>query len=208
MLLKKSKRSLITMTDEVKSQNEQTGDSGEQTAQTNEQTVQSNSNDTNWKSLHENEVDYNKKLRGKNQELQTKLEQFEKTQAESRQKKMEEAGEFKTIIAEKDQTIESLTKKAGEYDNYLNTRKSELLESFSEDDREQFSHLPLTDIEKLSKRLNVSKSNVPNVPEGRDAKLGEFGGYGSYQEWATKDPKGYEKANKNITNGDIKIGYL
>ena len=195
------------MTEEVQAQNEQTGDSGEQTAQTNEQTVQSNSNDTNWKSLHENEVDYNKKLRGKNQELQSKLEQFEKTQAESRQKKMEEAGEFKTIISEKDQTIESLTKKAGEYDNYLNTRKSELLESFSEDDREQFSHLSLSDIEKLSKRLNVSKSNVPNVPEGRDAKLGEFGGYSSYEEWATKDPLSYEKSNNPTTSGKMKIGY-
>ena len=195
------------MAEEVQNQTEQAGISGEQTAQTNDQTDQSNTNDTNWKSLHENEVDYNKKLRGKNQELQSKLEQFEKNEAAARQKKMEEAGEFKTIIAEKDQHIESLTKKATEYDNYLNTRKSELLESFSEDDREQFSHLPLNDIEKLSKRLNVSKSNVPNVPEGRDAKLGEFGGYSSYQEWATKDPAGYQKANTPQTSGKIKIGY-
>ena len=195
------------MTEEVQNQTEQAGISGEQTAQTNDQADQSNTNDTNWKSLHENEVDYNKKLRGKNQELQGKLEQFEKNEAASRQKKMEEAGEFKTIIAEKDSEIESLTKKAGEYDNYLNTRKSELLESFSEDDREQFSHLSLSDIEKLSKRLNVSKSNVPNVPEGRDANLGEFGGYSSYQEWATKDPSGYEKANTPQTSGKMKIGY-
>ena len=195
------------MAEEVQNQTEQAGISGEQTAQTNEQTAQSNSNDTNWKSLHENEVDYNKKLRGKNQELQAKLEQFEKNEAASRQKKMEEAGEFKTIIAEKDTEIESLTKKATEYDNYLNTRKSEILESFSEDDREQFSHLSLSDIEKLSKRLNVSKSNVPNVPEGRDAKLGEFGGYSSYQEWASKDPSGYEKSTNPATSGKIKIGY-
>ncbi len=180
------------MTEEVKNQNEQTVSPGEQTAQT-DQTDQSNTNDTNWKSLHENEVDYNKKLRGKNQELQSKLEQFEKDKAASRQKKMEEAGEFKTILTEKDQHIESLTKKAGEYDNYLNTRKSELLESFSEDDREQFNHLSLSDIEKLSKRLNTQSSNVPNVPEGRDAKLGEFGGYSSMEEWSMKDPKGCDK---------------
>ena len=195
------------MTEEVKTQNEQTVSSGEQTAQTNDQTDQSKSNDTNWKSLHENEVEYNKKLRGNNQKLESELEQYKKNEAASRQKKMEEAGEFKTIIAEKDQHIESLTKKATEYDNYLNTRKSELLESFSEDDREQFSHLSLSDIEKLSKRLNVSKSNVPNVPEGRDAKLGEFGGYSSYQEWATKDPAGYQKANTPQTSGKIKSGY-
>ena len=120
---------------------------------------------------------------------------------------MEEAGEFKTILAEKDSEIESLNKKASEYDNYLNTRKSELLESFSEDDREQFNHLPLSDIEKLAKRLNVSKSNVPNVPEGRDAKLGEFGGYESYEEWAAKDPDGYKKSNQSPTSQGMKIGY-
>jgi len=194
------------MAEEVKTQNEQTVSPGEQTAQT-DQTDQSKSNDTDWKALHGTEVDYNKKLRGKNQALETKLEQFEKDKAASRQKKMEEAGEFKTILAEKDSEIESLTKKAGEYDNYLNTRKSELLESFSEDDRDQFAHLPLSDIEKLSKRLNVSTTNVPNVPEGRDAKLGEFGGYESYQEWATKDPDGYKKANQSPAGQGIKIGY-
>ena len=194
------------MTEEVQSQNEQTVSPAEQTAQT-DQTDQSNSNDTDWKSLHGTEVDYNKKLRGKNQALETKLEQFEKDKAASRQKKMEEAGEFKTILAEKDSTIESLTKKAEAHDNYLNTRKTELLESFSEDDREQFSHLPLSDIEKLSKRLNVSTTNVPNVPEGRDAKLGEFGGYKSYEEWAAKDPEGYKSANQSPQGQGIKIGY-
>jgi len=194
------------MTEEVKTQNEQTVSPGEQTAQT-DQTDQSKSNDTDWKALHGNEVDYNKKLLGKNQALETKLEQFEKDKAASRQKKMEEAGEFKTILAEKDSTIESLTKKAEAHDNYLNTRKTELLESFSEDDREQFSHLPLSDIEKLSKRLNVSTTNVPNVPEGRDAKLGEFGGYNSYEEWAAKDPEGYKNANQSPEGQGIKIGY-
>ena len=172
-----------------------------------DQTDQSKSNDTDWKALHGNEVDYNKKLRGKNQALETQLEQFEKDKASSRQKKMEEAGEFKTILAEKDSTIESLTKKAEAHDNYLNTRKSELLESFSEDDRNQFAHLPLSDIEKLSKRLNVSTTNVPNVPEGRDANLGEFGGYKSYEEWAAKDPTGYKNANQSPEGQGIKIGY-
>ena len=194
------------MAEEIKTQNEQTVSPGEQTAQT-DQTDQSKSNDTDWKALHGNEVDYNKKLRGKNQALETQLEQFEKDKASSRQKKMEEAGEFKTILAEKDSTIESLTKKAEAHDNYLNTRKSELLESFSEDDRNQFAHLPLSDIEKLSKRLNVSTTNVPNVPEGRDANLGEFGGYKSYEEWAAKDPTGYKNAKQSPEGQGIKIGY-
>ena len=191
------------MAEEVKTQNEQTVSPGEQTAQT-DQTDQNKVNDTDWKSLHGNEVDYNKKLRGKNQALESKLEQFEKDKASSRQKKMEEAGEFKTILAEKDSAIESLTKKAEAHDNYLNTRKTELLESFSEDDREQFNHLSLGDIEKLSKRLNIKSSNVPNVPEGRDAKMGKFGGYGSAQEFAQKDPVGFTKHLEDTVDGYIK----
>ena len=55
--------------------------------------------------------------------------------------------------------------------------------------------------------MNVSKTNVPNVPEGRDAKLGEFGGYKSYEEWASKDPDGYKKANQSPTSQGMKIGY-
>ena len=139
------------MTEEVQNQNEQAGISGEQTAQTNDQSDQSNTNDTDWKSLHENEVDYNKKLRGNNQELKAKLEQFEKDKASARQKKMEEAGEFKTILSEKDAEIASLKEHKQEFDDYKKSRKDRLLESFSEDDRDQFSHLPLTDIENYQK---------------------------------------------------------
>ena len=49
------------MSSENINQDAQTVNPGEQTAQT-EQSVQTG-NDTNWKSLHENEVSYNKKLR-------------------------------------------------------------------------------------------------------------------------------------------------
>ena len=187
----------------MENQDKQTVNLDEQTAQTNEQTVQSNNAD--WKTLHENEVDYNKKLRGKNQELESRLQQYEKEKAEARQKKMEEAGEFKTILAEKEQAIESLTKKANEYDAYLDNRKSQLLETFSDEDKESFSHLPLQDIEKLSKRFNKQTQNVANVPEGRNVKTdNEFGGYNSWAEYATKDPKGAEEALMNNTTGYIK----
>ena len=34
-----------------------------------------------------------------------------------------------------------------------------------------------------------------------------MGGYSSYAEWATNDPKGYEEANNSIKGSNIKIGY-
>tara|TARA_R100000664_G_C2758980_1_gene148289 strand:+ start:2446 stop:3030 length:585 start_codon:yes stop_codon:yes gene_type:complete len=194
------------MSSENINQDAQTVNPGEQSAQS-EQSVQTG-NDTNWKSLHENEVSYNKKLRSKNQELESRLEAIEKDKAAARQKKMEEAGEYQSIIKERDTQIDNLKGQVGEYKAYFDNRKNKILETFSDEDRESFGHLPLNEIEKLSKRLNAQSTKVPNVPEGRDAKLSEFGGYSSYQEWATKDPEGYEKANSNIINGDIKLGYM
>ena len=192
------------MSNENINQDAQTVNPGEQTAQT-EQTVQT-SDGKNWKSLHENEVDYNKKLRSKNQDLEAKLETFEKEKAATRQKKMEEAGEYQSIIKERDTAIEKLQARAKEQDSYFENRKNSILETFSDEDKESFGHLPLNEIEKLSKRLNTQSSNVPNVPEGRDAKLGEFGGYESALEWVQKDPKGYEKSKRKQNNdgfGDI-----
>ena len=183
------------MSSENINQDAQTVNPGEQSAQS-EQSVQTG-NDTNWKSLHENEVSYNKKLRSKNQELESRLEAIEKDKAAARQKKMEEAGEYQSIIKERDTQIDNLKGQVGEYKAYFDNRKNKILETFSDEDRESFGHLPLNEIEKLSKRLNAQSTKVPNVPEGRDAKLSEFGGYSSYQEWATKDPEGYEKANSN-----------
>ena len=194
------------MSSENINQDAQTVNPGEQSAQS-EQSVQTG-NDTNWKSLHENEVSYNKKLRSKNQELESRLEAIEKDKAAARQKKMEEAGEYQSIIKERDTQIDTLKGQVGEYKTYFDNRKNQILETFSDEDKESFGHLPLNEIEKLSKRLNTQSTKVPNVPEGRDAKLSEFGGYSSYQEWATKDPEGYEKANSNIINGDIKLGYM
>lgn len=184
------------MSSENTNQDAQTVNPGEQSAQS-EQSVQNN-NDTNWKSLHENEVSYNKKLRSKNQELESRLELYEKEKAASRQKKMEEAGEYKSIIQERDAAIEKLQSDLSIHTKRYEADKSEILETFSDEDKESFGHLDLMELKKLSKRLNTQSSNVPNVPEGRDAKLGEFGGYGSYVEWATKDPKGYEEQNGKV----------
>ena len=186
------------MSSENINQDAQTVNPGEQTAQT-EQSVQTG-NDTNWKSLHENEVSYNKKLRSKNQELESKLEVIEKDKAATRQKKMEEAGEYKSIIQERDNTIEKLQSDLNVHSKRYESYKSEILETFSDEDKESFGHLDLTELKKLSKRFNSQNVNVPNVPEGKDANLGEFGGYSSAMEWVTKDPEGYEKAKKGGTN--------
>ena len=68
----------------------------------------------------------------------------------------------------------------------------------------------LSDLNKLETYVNrVANVNAPSTSQARatTGKAGDMGGYESYEEWASKDPKGYKEANQsNLTRG-IKIGY-
>ena len=52
-------------------------------------------------------------------------------------------------------------------------------------------------IEKEQTSANAGKTDSSRA--GTTAK-GDFGGYSSYSEWATKDPKGYEQENGIVGN--------
>ena len=58
----------------------------------------------------------------------------------------------------------------------------------------------------VSKVVNVSAPSTSSA-RATTGKAGDFGGYSSYAEWATKDPEGYKKANNTIAGSGIKIGY-
>ena len=59
-------------------------------------------------------------------------------------------------------------------------------------------------IEQNQVYANAGKTDSSRA--GTTAK-GEFGGYSSHAEWATKDPKGYKEANMTPDSQGIKIGY-
>ena len=67
----------------------------------------------------------------------------------------------------------------------------------------------LSDLNKLETYVNrVVNVNAPSTSSARAAtgKAGDFGGYSSYVEWASKDPDGYQKANNKLAGQNIKIG--
>ena len=59
-------------------------------------------------------------------------------------------------------------------------------------------------INKTQSNMNAGKTDSSRA--GTTAK-GEFGGYGSHAEWASKDAEGYKKANMTPDAHGIKIGY-
>ena len=139
--------------------------------------------------------------------LQSKYDELQKQitdKEESRKiKQMEEKGEYDKIIADMSSKLETSEKKSKAWDEYQSNRRETLLAVLPEDERTIYGKLPLTELE-----FHVSKVNTKPSPASVDnSKPTSTGGYSSFEEWATLDPKGYKKANDPQTSGKIKIGY-
>ena len=139
--------------------------------------------------------------------LQSKYDELQKQitdKEESRKiKQMEEKGEYDKIIADMSSKLETSEKKSKAWDEYQSNRRETLLAVLPEDERTIYGKLPLTELE-----FHVSKVNTKPSPATVDnSKPTSTGGYSSFEEWATIDPKGYKKANDPQTSGKIKIGY-
>ena len=139
--------------------------------------------------------------------LQSKYDELQKQitdKEESRKiKQMEEKGEYDKIIADMSSKLETSEKKSKAWDEYQSNRRETLLAVLPEDERTIYGKLPLTELE-----FHVSKVNTKPSPASVDnSKPTSTGGYASFEEWATLDPKGYKKANDPQTTGKIKIGY-
>ena len=139
--------------------------------------------------------------------LQSKYDELQKQitdKEESRKiKQMEEKGEYDKIIADMSSKLETSEKKSKAWDEYQSNRRETLLAVLPEDERTIYGKLPLTELE-----FHVSKVNTKPSPATVDnSKPTSTGGYASFEEWATLDPKGYKKANDPQTSGKIKIGY-
>ena len=139
--------------------------------------------------------------------LQSKYDELQKQitdKEESRKiKQMEEKGEYDKIIADMSSKLETSEKKSKAWDEYQSNRRETLLAALPEDERTIYGKLPLTELE-----FHVSKVNTKPSPASVDNSTPtSTGGYASFEEWATLDPKGYKKANDPQTSGKIKIGY-
>ena len=120
-------------------------------------------------------------------------------------------GEMQTILNEQKQTINTLTNELKGKNEFEKTIRNQYLEKLPEEQRtfgEDLSTpklMQFVDNQVQSIPVNAGKlgSDRPGVNPS-----GEFGGYSSPAEWASKDPDGY-KASRNPINGPtgIKIAY-
>ena len=138
-----------------------------------------------------------------------KLNEVTTQQESDRKKELEKQGEYKTLLDEQGKELVEAKADQMAWNEYKTNKRASIMETITNDDDKSIAEdLSLAKLEKFASR--VTQTNAVGTPNQRPANstqgTGEYGGYSSYQEWATKDPKGYEKANSIGGNG-IKIAY-
>jgi hypothetical protein len=145
-------------------------------------------------------VDEKNSFKTKYEELQGSVKQ-EKEAIQLQE--LEKKGEYDKIMTDMTAKLTAAETKANAFDQYQATRRESLLSKIPEDDRVIYDGLSLDKLE-----AHVDKFNSkPNPMPVDNSKASTMGGYASYEEWAHKDPEGYEKATNPVKNGGITIAY-
>ena len=139
-------------------------------------------------------------------DLQSQLDKVKADQESTRNKELEKQGEYKKLLDEANAKLEKSSVVVKEYEEYKTNKRSSLMETLTEDtDKSIAEGLSL---DKLELYVNkVTKVNTVPTNTSRAANnqpVGDFGGYGSAQEFAQKDPTGFTKHLEDTVDGYIK----
>ena len=132
-----------------------------------------------------------------------KLNEVTAQQESDRKKELEKQGEYKTLLDEQAKELEKYKADSNAWDEYKTNKRASIMETITNDDDKSIAEdLSLAKLEKFASR--VTQTNAVGTPNQRPANstkgTGEYGGYSSWVEYAQKDPKGAEKAMKNLDN--------
>ena len=147
-------------------------------------------------------------FKSENEGLKAELAKVKVAQEDARQVALKKNSEFETLYNEG----ESKWQKTEEENKAYKTRelkdRERMIEKVPEEQRvftEGMSNSVLAQyIEQNQTSANAGKTDSSRA--GNTA-VGEFGGYSSHAEWASKDPQGYKQANMTPDAHGIKIGY-
>ena len=148
-----------------------------------------------------------KKYRKRAQDAESQLANLKKQLESQENAKLKQKEEYKTLAEKYEAQVNELNPFKEKYETLVDQRKSKLLERLPEDKRETFKNKDLDVLEFMVSELKT-KAPEPSARNLVGTKNTEFGGYSSYVEWATKDPKGYEQANNTVKGKGISLGYV
>ena len=144
-----------------------------------------------------------KKYRKRAQDAETKLANLQKQLETQQNQKLKEKEEYKTLAEKYEAQVNDLNPYKEKYEGLVEQRRTKLLERLPEDKRETFKNKDLDVLEFMVSELKSKPSEV-SARNLVGTKNQEFGGYGSWQEFAVKDPEGASKAIEESTTNFIK----
>ena len=147
-------------------------------------------------------------LAGQVGKLQAQIDKMNSDNKSKAEAKLVEDGKLKEALDIVTKERDDFKGQAEQWNTYQTDKRENLMSKLTNDEDKSIAEdLSLNKLETyVNKVVNV---NAPSTSTARatSGSAGEFGGYSSYVEWASKDPKGYEEANNTIKGGNIKIGY-
>ena len=135
------------------------------------------------------------KYKTQRNELRSEIDSYKAKEEERRQKKLTEEGKHKELISELTAKNEKLQSKVDVQGATIKTVKLDLINSITSDEseREELAGESLKTLRFLKSKLKTVNNPTETLGQTRVPNA-EFGGYSSWQEFASKDPFGAEKA--------------
>ena len=132
--------------------------------------------------------------------LESKIAQFEKSQAKAIEDDKVQRGEHETVITEQRQKIESLSAKAELYDSEQLRQKDELLSQLPEDKREQYSNYENGVLREMVSLQNANETPTPTPPSTSNAPSMRGSELPPNSDWTSMTPEERRKNWDTITD--------
>ena len=102
-------------------------------------------------------IQESKKYRQRAQSAEKKLAELEMMVAKQKDEELAKQEEWKTLAEQRAKKIEELEPKVQKANEYIENQRQSLLADFTDEDREDFQHLPLVDLQKVHSKILKQK---------------------------------------------------
>ncbi len=147
-------------------------------------------------------------IASKYEEATAKIAKMEAGIETARQESLKKNQEYETLYNEAHSMATKLQEQNKVLQSDLGAFRQGLVDQLPEERRVYTEGMNMATLQKFvqEEQVAVNANKTDSSRAGTTAK-GEFGGYGSYAEWAEKDSASYEKEKQNILNTGLKIAY-
>ena len=176
----------------------------EQNSETNPSTQADVKNDVPYDRFQEVNGQKNQ-FKSENESLKAELAKQKAAQEDARQEALKKNSEFETLYNETDATAKKLAEQNKALQSDLGAFRQGLVEQVPEERRVYTEGMNMATLQKfVADEQTTANAGKTDPSRAGNTAAGEMGGYSSWEEFATKDPRGAETALMSDTKGYIR----